>query len=490
MLRSILLVMVTFLLSACTGGYDVRSISPYVGDTDLMIGIVADSQFQNREHWAVKNDLRDASKDRLINVTIRPPALVATARELLLAHLTKHEERGVTAIFYLGDGANHGCRSELSGANGLFPTLTEFRDRSRIPIFYIVGNHDFLAAGNASNSSRNRIQDSMCGTDGWVKKRELIGLIEQFNADSATIHGLQYLSSVNRGKISSDRCSADTGLQLSRLPSCYYAGIIDLVTDGRTHRFLLADTNDYVDVTSSKYPFAGQVEGTRGAISFRDSETVTSQTNWFVETQRNLQKLEPAAILVGLSHYDVPALRKQVPFIVLSRKTQLLANLFVDPASGQNFFREGAFFASAHTHTQKMKKLSTGITKGGETILSLAELNVGSTTDYPSLSTIVRFSREGSEPRMSYEPVRPSDEGCADVLSDLNATVFPDYSGAHGTGRDAVFLNEQSPFAYRDLNDDQPGANAVFARLDTFIGNAPHRAVCLGLEAGRLEAGK
>ena len=241
------------------------------------------------------------------------------------------------------------------------------------------------------------------------------------------------------------------------------------------------------------YPFAGQVEGTRGAVSFVDTKTVLSQTSWFVETQEQLNRPD---VLIGASHYDIPGLRKQALSLVFSSKSQRIADLFINPDTEERFFKEGAFFLSAHTHAYASKPQKTTITFGDRDIVSIPELNVGSTTDYPSLSAIVRLSEKDGEPNsaphLAYENVRLLNRlparFCSETLLELEATDFTGFDGLADKGREAIYLQEDEPFAYRDLNNQREKADAVFSRIDSFISNSSEKAICLGLEAGRLEA--
>lgn len=484
-------ILVILALGACTTPPFSTPSVQVAGVPELTIGLVADTQIQNRQAWSARNLLRSRMGERVTDVTIRPPALDVTARDLLGAHLDMQRQRGVAAIFYLGDGSNQGCRSELSsrvsGGEGIFALLERFREESGIPVFFVLGNHDFLAAGNTEEPVTHA---QLCGgTDNVASKQELIGLADTFNRASAAKPQWTYQSSVQ--SVGSARCAGPTGTSQSRRPSCYYAATLDFGSAARRYRFLLLDTNDYVDVTASSILtapgqslFTQDFEGTRGAMSFIDLEGATSQTTWLnTQGEQSLASGATPDVLVALTHYDVPSLRKKV-IIPVSRQTQRIGDIF--SKNGRKYYRDAPFVLSGHTHTRRTKRFSTGIVEDRKEVVRLEELNIGSTTDYPSLSAVARFGRNGARAAMSYEALTPSRESCDAILSELESTPFPNAVSGMARGREAVALSRTRRTAYRFLN--ATAAQAVFANIDAFVRGSSRRAVCLGLEGGAMEA--
>ncbi len=484
----------TLALASCGEIPPVRSIMPFPGEPDLVVGFVADTQIQNQRAWAARNLLRNRMSDKVIEVTIRPPTLDATARVLLRSHLALQKEKGVSAIFYLGDGSNHGCRSELSaetkGEEGIFPLLSRFREERDVPVFFVLGNHDFLAAGNTEE--RESHADLCGGEENVATKRELIRLADAFNRESADKGRWTYASSVDGA--GSANCQTPVAAPQSRRRSCYYAATLDVPANGRTFRFLLLDTNDYVDVTRSRaLPSRGRglltqdFEGQRGAMSFVDEARALSQTSWLGARGKAAAAAgSTPTVLVALSHYDVGALSKTF-VIPLSRQVQRLADIFAD--GDTRFYQESSFFVSAHTHTPITDRISRGIIENGVEIVRLEELNIGSTTDYPSLSAVARFGRNWSGATMSYEPLTPDRGRCGTLMRELEETDFPNVVLGARRGRQAVALSKERPDDYQYI-DDAAEAKAIFDNIAHFVNGSEERAICLGLEGGALEADK
>lgn len=481
-------------LAGCATLPAPEHIRLHVPEPELTFGVVADTQIQNRQAWAARTILRSPAADRRIAVTIRPPALDATARQLLEAHLGEQRNRAVSAVFYLGDGANQGCTDELAGRvpgqEGVLPMLSRFRSESGIPVFFVLGNHDFLAAGNTENRAQHV---ALCGGERNVStKADLIRLVDAFNRESAAMGQWVYRSSPTPSLEAFCSGSGDDVPQ-SRRPGCYYAATLDLERAGRHFRFLLLDTNDYADVTRNRLlrrrgdtlPRT-DFEGLRGALSFVNRPGgIESQTSWVAARGRETQ-LSGAVphVLVALTHYDVHALRKTL-LVPLSRKSQLLGDVFT--GDDGDFFRERAFVVSAHTHTARTDLRSTGLLQDRREIVRLEEVNIGSTTDHPSLSAVLRIAQTRSGTVLSYEPLSPTREGCDAVARELDDAIFPRPFLGRTTGGRAIAYDPRQPLLYHEVSAGS--VQDVFANIDWFVGSSARRAVCLGLMAGAVEAG-
>ena len=117
----------------------------------LKIGLLADTQLTSQNGFP---DFSQRSKraDRMVSVAIRPPALECLlSAEMLrialerLTHDAAGEKRGVDAILYLGDAANSGGTDEIET---FFSILEKHRAATQVPIFVLIGNHDYLGCGN------------------------------------------------------------------------------------------------------------------------------------------------------------------------------------------------------------------------------------------------------------------------------------------------------------------------------------------------------
>lgn len=256
----------------------------------------------------------------------------------------------------------------------------------------------------------------------------------------------------------------------------------------KRYRFVLLDTNDYADVSRNRVLRWGgntalttDFEGLRGAISFREA---TSQTSWLAEQGRKTREAgQRPDVLVALTHYNIRDLRRMVK-VPLSRKTQLLGNVFVDQAGA--FYGERAFVVSAHTHTETTATYATTITEGKKALVTLDEVNIGSTTDHPSLSAVLELVPSPRGLAMAYEPITLSRAGCEQVRDELAAAQFPRAFLGNTTGGRAIAFDPADPLLYHQVTQDNVAD--VFANIDWFIGSSSKRAICLGLMASAIEA--
>lgn len=126
--------------------------------TPLRIGALADSQLQTRHTRDQVALYSGKQEDHVVEVSLRPPALNELSEDLLeelLGELAKSD--GLDMILYLGDAANNGCADELDRA---FSVAHKVRHATGVPIYFVVGNHDYLGAGNTTRlTDRARLCD-------------------------------------------------------------------------------------------------------------------------------------------------------------------------------------------------------------------------------------------------------------------------------------------------------------------------------------------
>ena len=211
-----LLVFSLILISGCAGR---RANLP------IKIGLLADSQITspNSTPGCV---YRNKGTDKRKEASIRPPALEHLAAEVLeiaLDKLSEEDEKGekVDVIIYLGDGANSGGEDEIER---FFEVLTEHREKTRIPIFTVIGNHDYLGSGNTPNEGErlllvNRIvgdEKPPVRYNRALSKYEVLEKISEFNRDA------KYLSPKTMFKYRDNRDSLDE--RLNHKTGLYLAG--------------------------------------------------------------------------------------------------------------------------------------------------------------------------------------------------------------------------------------------------------------------------
>ncbi|MFC3711239.1 hypothetical protein ACFOMD_01565 [Sphingoaurantiacus capsulatus] len=506
-----LLIVFVMLLSACSHRTVElsRQILPATGQPapgDPAVGLIADSQLQSLPAWSVTNLYRQQLADKIIKVTIRPPALDWTSRYLLLAHLEAQRLSGARAIFYLGDGANHGCTDEFTAglsatmevrkqlplhSQGVLAILDTFRREAGVPVFFVLGNHDFLGAGNTSSTTHRQ---SLCAHSASqpnppLAKFDVIEAVDRFNRGNTEIAGdWVYQSSFTDPSATRAHCEAGENQQ--RQWGCYLAAVVDHRASGRNIQYLLLDTNDYLGVSSSS-ALGHEFEGLRGAMSFGAPRNgIISQTGWFEgHVARRVD------MRIALMHYDVEALRKKLPGVgAISKKSQQFMNLFTrDDATP---LQADAYAVSAHTHAQGLGVFRTPFSLQCGTIFcrpgdrpAIKELNVGSTTDHPSLSAVLRWNvASETDGGLRYEVIRPATTSCRAIEADLLAYHFPRPVGADSaqTGWAALGIKRAVPNSYHGFKDAD--LKSIWENLSAFVKGETKRGVCVGLEAAAVEA--
>ena len=514
MIRNLLAAVLLLLITACaTNDVPLRNLSGTVQKEStrpdaqgLLIGIVADSQLQTRGNYNNVFAYRGRFEDAMVAVSIRPPALDWAARSLLRTHLEQLQSRGARVVFYLGDGANNGCFDEFAAGfdtsgerarpneEGVLAILDEFRRSARIPVYYVLGNHDFLGAGSTSRSRRRTrfCEEQRPGrTNRPLNKFEVIQLTDAFNQRNSHFAGWSYHSSFENGDRTGGACGSIPDFQ-PRQWGCYLAATVDYRAAGGDIQFLLLDTNDWASVTRSAIGSIDQ-EGLRGAMSFgsRPPSDTPSQTSWFERHARSF-----VAMRVALTHYDVPGLRKNVPFLGrISRRSQRFMDIFSRPGQPRRPNQQAAYVISAHTHRAVLDQSNrpfiircddVGDGCGPAQRLSVSELNVGSTTDYSNYATLVRLEpHRDASGSLFYDRLDLDSSMCRAIYADIASHSFPNPVDSTDTGLLALGINVDSRFSYRRF--DYTAVQSVWANLESYVQQDRSRANCIGLLAAALE---
>lgn len=398
-------------------------------DTRARVGFVADTQFNtvHAQQTMYRRGLVDSIST--FEVAIRPPTLDYSSHYLLRSIVGKLvQEKQVEVIFFLGDGANNGCHDELLGptphrrdtrrpaldpeqspTEGVLTVLRSLRAKHHVPIYFVLGNHDVLGAGNmAFNQTARRNLCNLRGRAGneALTKLAVMRSVHAFNEENRSL-GLAaadrwtYADSWDEPRLALD-CGGSRRQHKRR--GCFLAAtVVD-----RKHRleYLLTDSTDYSDVRFLRTAFAGG----RGAISWR---TRRSQVAWFEDWTEFVDASSPGPLgRVVLSHYPINSFK---PF--LATKAAHLARLFRP---------ESRLWISAHTHRPSIRDTRPLAELSAASARDLRELNIGSATDYPSYGVAVDLtvSRDGAAVLRKASPVYAAlPDTCTDVLAGLDAQV-------------------------------------------------------------------
>ena len=514
-MRYLLAFLMLLLAAGCATGPALR-LSGLVEEGEpssggLTIGLVADSQLQTHSNYARSFLYRHPLADRLVKVSLRPPVLDWASRSLLLSNLQSMRARNVSAIFYLGDGANNGCFDELAREfpiapattlevtqaghltqAGLLPILDRFRQESGVPVYFVLGNHDLLAAGSTGDREyRREFCEDTQGRNWPLDKAKVIALVDRFNRGNARFEPTwNYVSNYVPGG-TEEHCGSEGSVQHYRW-GCYLAARVDHRSNGHHVRFMLLDTNDWASVTR---PHFGKLEqlGLWGAMSFgRDASRILSQTDWFASHAG-----DHVPMRVALMHYDVPSLEKRVFGLVLSRLSQRFMDLFSVSGNPRRPRQDAAVAISAHTHNKlhvvKPRRFLVGCKGSGcepRQKLELVEINIGSTTDFSNYATVVHLQPgAGATSTTRYTRVEAIKEGCRDVYQEVARTSFPNaFQGKYNRGWRAIGINPRDPHAYRHFEFNE--LTALWLNLERFGGANLRKAACMGRFAAMLEDGQ
>lgn len=397
------------LVPGCAANRPVRPLP-------IRIGLLADSQITSADSTP-DCPYRNRSLDKEIGCTIRPPALEHLAAELLEIALARFPS-DIDVILYLGDGANSGGENEMEA---LFAALGDHRAKSRIPIFMVIGNHDYLGVGNTSDPlSRfllvNRLRPEEVPPlpptyQRPLTKYEVLRRISEFNCASRDLPENTRFRYADNGEALDDDLDHRTGL--------YLAGCLAYPKEGDCAvEILLADTSDYADTPYKPEltlwdPFIPTWDfyGAQGSISSRDRQTASGETMPSqIAYLRDSSAGPPPEFRFVASHYPPDNLdrkRGDVPTSWHFEMGNMLHGAWETVESmlpgriysNQNLHQwrikgEANYWLSAHTHRKTMTRPGQGTSHVGGlagfvTGASFHNINVGSTTDYRAHIAVV-----------------------------------------------------------------------------------------------------
>jgi len=395
-----LLLATCLLLGGCAAQREALTPFP------LKIGLLADSQITSQNGHSDFH-YRSKTADALVEVSIRPPALeCCLAEQMLRVALQRLEEdafgsrRGVDLILYLGDAANSGGRDEI---DTVLRILGEHRERTATPVFIVIGNHDYLGAGNITSTG---IRFAMLNRVGRpenppLTKYEVLRRYSEFNMANERLPAgakFQYLDSFQVAAPDSS-LDHDTGL--------YLCGRISYgEADRAPVDILLLDSSDYRDAPNWSEVADLGFYGVIGAVSFKDGAGRLSQLGCVTQ----MAGASTPRYRLLASHYPKDHLDR-ITFAKPGEVPLNLTNLLWDVTDlvvtlptfsetlNQNLNRliipgHRNYWVSGHTHVSTMPKTDRFSVGGLAGERYFRALNVGSTTDYRAHVAIVeRFDR-------------------------------------------------------------------------------------------------
>ncbi len=402
-------------LPGCAGNRPVNALP-------LRIGLLADSQITSPD--STPDCLyRSKSLDKRIGCAIRPPALEHLTAETLQIALGRFPS-SIDVILYLGDGANSGGENELET---LFTVLGDHRRKSKIPIFMVIGNHDYLGAGSTPDPLMrflllNRLRPEEVPPlpatyNRSSSKYEVLRRISEFNLASSELPANTLFRYTDNGNTLDPNLDHGSGL--------YLAGRLVCPKDGdKVVEILLADTSDYADTSIKPElqildPFIPNwgLYGMQGSVSSRDRENTPGGKRLSQITYlRDSSAGPPPDFRFIASHYPPDNLDRKRGDVPTSWHFELLNMLhgawetvetafFGSPYANQKLQQwriDGRvnYWLSGHTHRRTMMRPGQGCAHVGGiagllTGASFHNINVGSTTDYRAHIAVVEpFSKQ------------------------------------------------------------------------------------------------
>ncbi len=407
-----LVLLLLFLLGGCStlqGGKrdqwttydDVPALS--LAMNGIKIGLLADTRNATEQNLGTLTAAgeKSATPD---SSTRRPPALNHLAPDMLAYALRRLiDEEQVDVILYLGNGAESGCSDELRMT---FDILEQFRDGQgtrhgkHTPIFYVIGNHDYLGGGyTPAMPQRNRLCfDSPVSLDTElntpVDKFQLITLVHNFNQgnfdglNSGILNKWRYTDNYNERRLYQACVVNDKNRYQHIKAGCYLAGKL-VYKDGS--EILLADSSDYHDEVGSfaSTTFKKEWYGLSGWVSSLTEndattecsdldEAIVSQARWYQCQQAS--RRPPVRIIAA--HYPLTSL-SPIARVVLNNQDTLcnLSPLFLPgPSYGNFWFSANTMLAQESGEV----KFNLGLCKKEKSsaFMRIGTLNIGSTVDY------------------------------------------------------------------------------------------------------------
>ncbi|UCG46026.1 MAG: metallophosphoesterase [Phycisphaerales bacterium] len=375
----------------------------------IRIGVLADSQITSLDYTPTCQ-YKNKELDKQIETAIRPPALAYLAAGTLETALQRLVEpnAGVDVVLYLGDGANNGGAGEV---NDLFTILEEFREEYHVPVFVVIGNHDYLGAGNTEDFvervlllNRSRPGKDAPFGDPYerpLSKCEVLQKIRGFNQGSAGAHG------AGSFKYSDLPQQLDCGL--NHKSGLYLAGRVAYSDDGgEVVEILLADTSDYQDsefepefAKSNLVLRTWDFYGSKGSISFVGKKNPPQG-----DCLRELGENSSAPFRFMASHYPPDHLDRILPELSLVHGAiELVGGVLGSTFAAQHLdklHKQGSanFWLSGHTHRSSMDGQPQMTFGDIFAQRSFGSINVGSTTDFRAHVAIIEAYEKGRNKRV------------------------------------------------------------------------------------------
>ena len=508
-----LFIPVLALIMGCADGQAGRQVS-----LPIKIGLLADSQLTSDKGEIMETGYRSKFMDKTVEVAIRPPALErCLAKEMLDVALEKLSEEKVDLILYLGDGANSGGTDEIEW---LFNALEKHRNKSGIPTYMVIGNHDYLGVGNTTNKVDRHILLNPVGRtiNPPLSKYQVLKRISGFNkANSSEVFRYRdYLST------SDPNADHKDGL--------YLAGYLEYTPLGEDAvDIFLVDTSDYKDtykpeiVKLKDFVRTEQYYGAKGSISFKDEpdKNKVSQITYF----EKLSSSSRPTIRFVASHYPpdhLDRIRLTTPDDKLLFDVETvghaiwevpLSKLGLSTPPAEEHFKGGLsegvknYWLSGHTHVKKMtrspKRLDCGGIFGFFSEGTFGCINVGSTSDYRAHVAVVEaFDKKkpgmvkvdkhvGYREVPLFDPKRLHDKPCLkQMFHDIELFGFKHA----GDGVSLLGLNKEYQKEYWTEDHTKASVNNLKTFIDKFVADHPEydradAVACLGFITGAYEMG-
>jgi predicted MPP superfamily phosphohydrolase len=378
----------------------------------LKIGLLADSQITSQNGFS---DFHYRSKfaDALVDVSIRPPALECfLAPEMLKIALNKltqdngGDKPGVDIILFLGDAANSGGADEI---NTVLSILSRHREQTGIPVFVIIGNHDYLGAGNITTPGiRFALLNRIGKPDNpALTKYEVLKKFSEFN------HGNNLLPAATRFQYTDNAEALEQNKNLDHDTGLYLSGVLMYKEEGKAPvEIFLIDSSDYVDSPDWSEVMDMGFYGVIGAVSFKDKPGVISQTGYFKEfAQASSPQFRILASHYPKDHLDRITFAKpgQVPLDVTNLLWSVTEQTFSIPTFSKTLNQNLAplltsegnnYWVSGHTHVKTTPRPDRFVVGGLTGDKFFRALNVGSTTDYCAHVMIVERCEKNKNNRL------------------------------------------------------------------------------------------
>ena len=386
-----LTILTLILLTSCATQTQIKKSDIHSG-FPLRIALLADSQITT-DKGSMDYGMRKKFADNINSVAIRPPALEYLAPLMLKAFLIKLEEENkrekIDLILYLGDGANSGCKDEL---DTVFKLLKESRSRSNIPSYYVIGNHDYLGAGN---QNKMQFRDNLCNRDKLYyvnpaeTKEAVMKRISEHNKQSDDIDkNFIYNEEKTNYPIIKQKKGFDNGND-----NFNQIGYLSNKSTSKNEvEILLLDTSDYRDVTvRAELPVVikdslfgleeisnGGFWGLKGSMTFDDENKISQLT----KLKKQISPTSNYRLMV--SHHSPKALNMFMPWNSIFSLSELKYALGDLLSKGENIWISG------HTHTQQPEIETYDVGRWfSESSGEFQGINIGSTTDFKPHAVIL-----------------------------------------------------------------------------------------------------